>query len=216
MHRLPVHALALSLSVLALRPEPLRAQASAAPDPSKARVRFGPIFLNPSLSLTHLGLDDNVFNEPDELAPKRDFTLTLQLTTDVGVRIGRAWLLGGVTEELVYYKRYASERAVNSAARQGVLVPLNRMTLSGNVTYLNTHSRPGFEIDARSHRTEIGGDARAEVRALAKTFVGARASRTTTEFSRAVPFEGVGLADALNRTVTAGGLDSMTSAAVHG
>src|SRR5207247_429710 len=33
------------------------------PDPTRVRVRFGPLWMNPTVALTNLGIDQNVFNE---------------------------------------------------------------------------------------------------------------------------------------------------------
>jgi hypothetical protein len=172
------------------------------PDASKARVRFGPVSLNPTIALTNLGIDTNVFNEPDSSAPKRDFTITLTPQTDLWMPMGRSWLTGTVKEDIVWYQRYATERSANTSARAGWLVPLNRLTFDADAAYLRARDRPGFEIDARSQRTELTYDGSVEIRALSKTFFGVRSERKTTSFDSVATFEGVSLRDALNRTVT--------------
>jgi hypothetical protein len=45
------------------------------PDPPQMRLRLGPVLLNPTFSLTHAGIDDNVFNEAESSAPESDFTI---------------------------------------------------------------------------------------------------------------------------------------------
>ena len=47
-----------------------------APDPSKVRVRIGPLWMNPTIALTNLGVDTNVFNGPAGQEQK-DFTATV-------------------------------------------------------------------------------------------------------------------------------------------
>ena len=61
------------------------------PDATRVRVRIGPLWLNPTLSLTNAGIDTNIFNESDADQPKRDFTLTVTPQTDVWLRMGRTW-----------------------------------------------------------------------------------------------------------------------------
>ena len=52
------------------------AQAPLPTDPARnARIRFGPFFLQPTLSITDAGIDTNVFNSSDQ--PERDFTITI-------------------------------------------------------------------------------------------------------------------------------------------
>jgi hypothetical protein len=180
---------------------------SAEPDPSsKARARFGPVFLNPTLALTNLGVDTNVFNEPDQAAPKQDFTMTVTPATDLWLRLGRTRLSGSIREDLVYYKTYSSERSANSSYRADWLVPLNRLTFHAGGDYRNARQRPGFEIDARSRLYEHGFSGSAEIRALSKTFFGLRGERRTYDFAVDAFFLGTSLRDTLNRTTTTGAL----------
>jgi hypothetical protein len=72
--------------------------------------------------------------------------------------------------------------------------------------YLNTRERPGFEIDARSRRTEFAYTGTLEVRTLSRTYVGIGGERRTVDFDSSATFGGVNLQDALNRTVSSGGI----------
>src|SRR5437899_976805 len=177
------------------------------PDPAAdARIRFGPLALTPSVTLVNAGIDTNVFNEPPEAGPKRDFTMTLVPKTDWWLRTGRTWFLGTVSEGLVYYSKYASERSVNGLYKAGWLVPLNRITFQANGMYVTTRDRPGFEIDARTHRAETTVDGTLEIRALSKTFLGIRGKREKIDFDKTAVFADQNLQQGLNRTVTEGGI----------
>ncbi len=172
------------------------------PDLSRVRIRLGPLYMNPSLSLTNIGVDSNVFNEPDQLQPKSDFTFTVTPATDAWVRFGRTWFTGTVKEDIVWYKKYASERSGNTGYVANWLVPLNRLVLNVGGNWLNTRERPGFEIDARSRRKEQTYKASVEVRALAKTLFGVTAARRHVNFDKAQIFLGADLQYELNRTIT--------------
>lgn len=192
------------MAVLLLTPSGSFAQT---PDPSsKARIKIGPLALNPSISLTNAGVDTNVFNEPNQAAPKRDFTLTVQPKTDLWLHIGRSLLSGNITEDLVYYNKYASERSANESYKVGLLVPLTRISFTAGVGYINTRDRPGFEIDARSQHAEVQYDGGAEFRLLSKTFVGVKGRRQTVSFDKDAVFLGSNLHDELTRKVTSEGL----------
>src|SRR5438093_2713859 len=104
-----------AIVVLMMTPPLARAQSpeAGAPDPAKVRVRIGPLSLNPTFGLTNAGIDTNIFNEPDQLAPKRDFTMTVTPATDLWLRLGSTWLTGNVKQDLVYYNKYLSERSAN-------------------------------------------------------------------------------------------------------
>ena len=177
-----------------------------APDPSKARVRIGPLWMNPTLALTNAGLDTNVFNEADPDVPKRDFTLTITPQVELWLPMGRTWLAGNVKGELVWYQKYSSERSSNNNYTVGWLIPLNRLSFSVGGNRLTTRERPGFEIDARAQRNEIDVNGAVEVRALSNTFFGVRAERGKVDFDQNAVFLGTNLHDELNRTVTSSAL----------
>src|ERR1039458_3542070 len=102
-------------------------------DPSsQAKVRIGPLALSPAISLTNAGVDNNVFNDPNDASPKSDFTMTVEPKVDTWLHLGRSLVIGNVTEDLVYYNKYASQRSANSLVKVGLLVPLTRITLKGN------------------------------------------------------------------------------------
>ncbi len=169
-------------------------------------MHLGPLALSPALGLTNAGIDTNVFNDPDQAAPKRDFTMTVEPKSDLWLPMGPTWLIGNITEDLVYYDRYASERSANGSYKVGWLVPLTRLTLKPGVSYLNTRDRPGYEVDLRAQRHELGLDGSVELRLLSKTFVGVKGRRQRVDFDKAAVFLGRSLQVELNRIVTAEGL----------
>ncbi|MQA31287.1 MAG: outer membrane beta-barrel protein [Luteitalea sp.] len=195
--------IAAGLAVLVLSSSTsAQGRADGEPDVSRAYVRFGRLLLNPTIALTNFGVDTNVFNETDQSSPREDFTLTLTPQTDLWLRMGRSWVIGNVKEDLVWYKTFASERSANDSVKVGWVMPLNRLTVSGDAAYLSTRDRPGFEIDARSQRNELAYHGGVEIRLRPKTFVGVHGDRRTTKFDSVATFEGVSLRDALNRTAT--------------
>jgi hypothetical protein len=169
------------------------------PDPAAVRVRIGPLWMNPTMAVPNVGVDTNVFNEATD--PKRDFTVTASPRTDLWLRMGRTWLSGNITEQIVWYQKYASERSTNDTYAIGWKAPLNRLFVTAGATWVNTRERPGFEIDARAHRTQPTYDGRVEVRAFAKTFVGVRGTWDKVSFDRTAVFQGISLQDELNRTI---------------
>jgi hypothetical protein len=167
-----------------------------------ARMHLGPVGLTPTIGLTNVGIDANVFNDPRDASPKRDFTLTLAPKVDLWMHAGRALVSGTVTQDFVYYKTYATERSINGSYRLGAFVEQNRLTVDGNVTYVATRDRPGFEIDARSQRYQLGFDGAVELRAAPKTFIGVKAARVNIDFAKDAVFLGTNLHDELTRTET--------------
>ncbi len=168
------HSLSLALAaIVLLYGSPAAAQATGGePDPAKVRIRMGPLWLNPTIALANIGVDKNVFNEPDDANPKSDFTFTLQPATDLWLHTGPTWVTGRVQEDLVWFQTYSSERGVNATYSIGWLVPLTRLRFNVGATRRNRRDRPGFEIDARSQRLETEYNGAVELRTLSKTYFG--------------------------------------------
>jgi hypothetical protein len=192
--------------VLMLAPVDAFAQTEPGAPPSTTRVRFGPLYINPTLALTNAGIDSNVFNEPDALGPKQDFTMTVTPAADAWLRFGPTWLNGNIKEDLVYFQTYSDQNSANTSTRLNWTIPLNRLTLNPGVAYLSTNDRPGFEIDTRAHRTEFDYNGTLELRLMSRTFVGARFDQRYTNYDPSAEFNGVNLREELNRTVTTAGL----------
>jgi hypothetical protein len=186
----------------AIMATPALAQSGDAPDASKVRVRFGPLSLNPTISLTNLGIDQNVFNDPPEKTPKSDFTATITPTTELWLRIGPTWMVGAIKEDIVWYQKYASERAASTSYSLGWRIPLSRMTFKTTLAYAKVKDRPGFEIDTRAERKQIGYGGTAEVRALSKTLIGITVDRRRINFVDSASFRGVNLHEEMNNTST--------------
>jgi hypothetical protein len=196
----------LLLLTALLTATPGLAQTDGGPDPASVRVRIGPLWLNPRLELSNLGVDTNVFNEPTDANPKKDFTATVTPSTDLWLRLGRSWLQANVREDLVWYQKYSTERSANNTYAINWKMRLNRLFVTLSPDYLNTRARPGFEIDARSQRTEYGGKADVEVRAFAKTFLAVNGSWRKVQFGKDAIFLGSSLQNELNRTTSGAGV----------
>lgn len=169
-------------------------------------MRIGPLGVTPRFELTNLGVDTNVFNEPTDANPKSDFTATFTPSVDIWLRLGRSWLQTNIREDLVWFQTYENERSANTNLFINWRMRLNRLMVGVNPTYLNTHDRPGFEIDTRARRTEKGVKGTVEFRALAKSFITLNASRRKVDYDEDAVFQGESLAFQLNRTMTAAGL----------
>ncbi|MBM3772230.1 MAG: hypothetical protein FJW27_13305 [Acidimicrobiia bacterium] len=67
----------------------------APPVITNPRVRMGLFDLAHVISLPNVGLDTNVFNEPDIAEPQRDFAMSFAPQTDIAAHLGRTWLMEG-------------------------------------------------------------------------------------------------------------------------
>ena len=169
-------------------------------------MRIGPLNVSPRFELTNFGVDTNVFNEPTDADPKRDITATFTPSVDVWLRLGRSWLQTTVREDLVWFQKYESERSANTNLFINWRMRLNRLVVTVNPTYLNTHDRPGFEIDLRTQRVEKGAKGTVEFRAFGKSFFTLNGSWRKVDYDQDAEFQGENLAFQLNRTMTGGGV----------
>jgi hypothetical protein len=172
------------------------------PDPALVRLRVGPVWIHPTISIPNIGIETNVFNDPPNLTPRSDFTFTVSPQADLWLRLGRTWLSGVVAEDAVWYQTYATERSTNNTYKISWKAPLNRLILTTNATWLSTRARPDFEIDTRAQRNEPTYTGSAEVRGFPKTYIGIRGSWNQVKFDENAAFNGSSLPDQLDRTTT--------------
>jgi Putative beta-barrel porin 2 len=199
-------ATALAVASLVLVSAPVAAQRSAEPDPATVRIRLGPLWVKPTVALTNIGIDNNVFNQPDDLNPKSDFTFTATPAADLWLRMGRTWLVGRIAEDFNWYQTYASERNASTAYSIGWHIPLARLGFKVDAGRRNARDRPGFEIDARVPRVEDRLNGLFELKTFSKTFIGVTATRLRTDYDENSVFQGTSLRFQLNRTTTGLGL----------
>ena len=163
-----------------------------------ARFRFGALRFTPSISLTNVGVDTNVFNEVEN--PKRDTTAALGPSVNLWMKLGRSRVSGKVTGQYLYFAQYDSQRAWNTSDEARWEVPLGRITPFATGNYANARQRQGYEIDtyARQRTTAVGLGA--DVDLGGKTKLTLLGTHGAFSFDQAEAFLGVALAPALNRT----------------
>jgi hypothetical protein len=193
---------ALSIALLVAPPSFAQSPGDGGPDPATVRVRLGPLWMNPTIAMPNIGIDTNVFNDPLNVTPRKDFTFDVSPKDELWLRMGRTWLFGAIAEQIIWYQKYTTERSVNSTYSVGWKAPLNRVVVTTSATRMSTRARPGFEIDVRAKRTEPLYAGSVEVRGFAKTFLGVRGSWNQVRFDQGVLFKGSSLQEQLDRTVT--------------
>jgi hypothetical protein len=173
-------------------------QSSSDPIQDEGRFRFGPLRFTPSLALTNIGVDSNVFNDAKD--PKQDTTAAVGPAVNLYMNIGRSKFTGKVTGQYLYFGTYDNQRAWNTSDEGRWELALARLRPFVVGSYANTKERPGFEIDSRARqRTDSLGVGTA-VDLSAKTTLLLTATRSHLAFEEGQLFLGVDLADALNRT----------------
>jgi hypothetical protein len=175
-----------------------RASAQEIPDPAEAgRFRLGPLRFTPSIALTSLGIDDNVFN--DDLDPKQDTTAAVGPAANLWMKLGRSRMTGKVSGQYLYFSKYENQRAWNTADEARWEIPLSRLTPFITGLYANSKERPGYEIDSRAHLRSQAVGFGTEFRLSSKTSAVLTATRSAFAFDEGETFLGADLATALNR-----------------
>jgi hypothetical protein len=177
---------------------PGRAIAQEATDPAQtARFRLGPLRFTPSISLTSLGVDNNVFNEVDN--PKNDNTAALGPAVDYWMNVGRSRISGKAATEYLYFQTYANQRAWNTQDTLKWAVPLTRLTPFVTGSYANTRTRAGYEIDSRVRQEAQRVGAGAELKLSGRTVIVMSGDRSWLRYDDSVTYLGTQLAAVLNR-----------------
>jgi hypothetical protein len=172
-----------------------------APDPfASARVHIGPFAVTPTLSITGVGVDTNVFNAWEN--PKSDFTATITPAADAWLRLGPARLNLELSGSYLYFAQYSDQRALGTTDSARVELPLLHLRPWVEGWFLSVRDRPGYEIDVRVRRTETAVSGGSDFQASTRTTLGVSLTQTRVNYNTDASFLGYSLRDALNRTTT--------------
>ena len=198
---------------------PVLAQEQADPFTS-AKVHLGPFAVTPTVALTDVGVDTNVFNCWDN--QQGDWTATVKAGADTWLRLGKARLNMKVGVGYVYFMEFDTERSWNTDDSARLELPLTHFRPWIGVSYLNVKERPGYEIDVRARRTETSISTGLDYVWSKKLTIGLGAKKKRTDFPSDETFADTYLRDVLNRDYSAAtasvryGLTPLTTIVVEG
>jgi hypothetical protein len=140
------------------------AQERAIPEPTPhpfGRLQVGALAITPVLQVTNVGIDTNVFDLSGTERQSPDLTATVVPGVEARFVTRRLDARVVTRAALVFYRRYAAERAVNPMVEFSADERLTaRVALYGKGSVGYAKSRTGFEIDTRprslSHGTTVG------------------------------------------------------------
>ncbi len=168
------------------------------PDPFEtARIRMGPLALNPSIVLANLGVDTNVFNTWTD--PEEDITFTITPQADAWLRMGRARLKVHGSVGIVYFRDFVNERAANTDDSVGLEVPFTHLRPWVSFRYMDTRDRGGYEIDARVRHMQTMPSAGIDIPVSAKTTFGLSVASARFQYASDAMYLGNSLNEAFNR-----------------
>lgn len=161
------------------------------------RFHVGPLGITPSIALSSLGTDDNVFNEAND--PKKDTTAAIGPAADLVLRAGRSRLSGKASGQYLYFQKYDSQRSWNTNLEGTWRFPLVRITPFVLGVRTNSKDRPGYEIDSRSRRIDKTAGFGSDVRLSSKTKLVLTGKRSWFKYDDNEQYLGIDLGDRLNR-----------------
>ena len=159
-------------------------------------IHAGPVGLRPSLSITNIGTDSNVFNTAEN--PQDDFTTTIVPRIVARVRTGRLTFSYGGASDFVYFKEFKDEQSVNFGSDVRLDANLGHLQPYISTGWVSTKDRLNAELDVRAPRTQrtIMGGTRILVGSRTSLVVNAR--RFDLDFDEGTEFNGADLAHNLN------------------
>lgn len=185
---------------MVLAPASLAAQTLLTPlelEPDPPRMRLGPLGLTPSIAITDVGVDTNIYSTADD--PQRDYTAKLAPTLVSAIRMRNARLSGKTALGFNYFQKARRYRSLDDVKQDGQFALLwNRLTPRIVGSYGRVRDRPNLEIDARVRQftQRIGAGADLRVGPRLNVMVGADRARINFE---AEQFRGIDLRSVLDR-----------------
>ena len=150
---IPLVALALATSGASAQQDPLEP-----PDLGRF-LRWGPLRARPSLALTNLGYDNNIYYRTD-IPPVGDYTATVSGKVDGVVLFGRFAFLTFL-ERIDYtgYVQNTDQNYWNQFGSGRLTVPFRKLGFYGDFALNDYKDRPYDKLDSRTdvHETRAGG-----------------------------------------------------------
>ena len=159
-------------------------------------IHAGPFGLRPSLSITSVGSDSNVFNVAEQ--PQDDFTATIVPRIVARFRAGRLMFSYGAASDIVYFRTFKDEGSVNGTTDLRVDANLGRLQPYASTGWVSTKDRMNAEVDVRAPRTQRTIAAGTRLLIASRTAIVVNARRFDLDFDEGSEFRGSDLAHAFN------------------
>ena len=173
-------------------------RAQETPDPADmARFRFGALRFTPSIAVSNVGVDSNVFNEAVD--PKQDTTAAVGPAVNLWLKTGAARLSGTASGQYLYFNKYSNQRSWNTNAEGRWDLPLARFVPFVAASLSDNKDRPGYEIDSRVRLKEERVRLGTPIRLSGKTSLLFEASHTSTRYDQNDLVLGDQIAQSLDR-----------------
>src|SRR5262245_10438856 len=163
------------------------------------------ISLTPSVQVTDIGYDDNVFRVDKRANPVGDFTFTASPSARLLLGMPRLRVESQGTLDFIYFKEIASVRSIDANAYARVEVPLARVTPYVGVDWVSARHRRNFEIDLPVRRVDLSTNAGVDVALSPKTSAGVMTRWSRVDYSDDTIYLGTDLEQFLGATARSNG-----------
>src|SRR5258708_7331195 len=117
------------------------ASAQEQADPGKsARFQWGPLRFTPGIAITDVGVDSNVFNDPNHQLS--DTTAAIGPAINLWTNLGPFNVTEKSSGQYLYFKEFHNQRAWNTANNLRIELPRSRMTPFAVGSYCTARQRP--------------------------------------------------------------------------
>lgn len=163
-----------------------------------ARLRVGPFYLTPSISIDNIGVDNNVFLDPDSQEPQSDFLISVTPGLRTALPLAsRVLITFDLNPRGDYYRRLSAARTFASQGALSAEIFFARFDLFGSGDFRSGRGRPSYEIEKpRDYATSLA-TAGIRYRPRSKLMFEAAVYRGGSIFDEDDVFEGVNLDEAL-------------------
>ena len=195
--RVVLRVAALALVCVGISAAAGRAQEAPLDPAEAARFRFGALRFTPSIAVSSVGVDSNVFNEADD--PKQDTTAAVGPAVNLWLKTGAARLSGKASGQYLYFNKYTNQRSWNTNAEGRWDLMLARFVPYIAAGIIDNKDRPGFEIDSRVRLKQGHVNVGTPIRLSGKTTLLLEGGRTSTRYDRNDLVLGDQIANTLDR-----------------
>ena len=199
----------LAFACLSLAATAAQAQDQDQDPADAARFRVGVLRFTPSIAISNLGVDTNVFNDADN--PRQDTIGAVGPAVDLWLKTGPARLSGRASGQYLYFNKYENQRAWNTNLEGRWEWPLGRLMPFVSGVHADNKDRPGFEIDSRVRLQREQIRVGTPLRITGKTRLVFEAARETSRYDQNDLFLGDQISQGLDRDFTVEDVELRTS-----
>jgi hypothetical protein len=163
--------------------------------PETRSLQLGPMAVYPTIAVRDVGVDSNVYN--DQISPRSDLTSSLTSKIFAVIPIANTRFVATGIGDLVYFQTYADQRSVTGQVEGRYEVTSPGFRPFASAGFVSRGGREGYEIDARTRRTQSNVMMGADMDVTPITAITAWASRSTELFTED-DYLSVALAEQLN------------------